>query len=113
VDYGNEFVEHAEPSEWGPLVDLDRAYSVYAANRLWLGPSVVSAFDDVLSQLGLGASAALSMHGSPELENVAESMSRSIIKAAEACEQVVQSALGLPALESVHERLLQRSKPGS
>jgi hypothetical protein len=102
VEYGNEFHETKDPSEWRALSELNEAEDLYAANRLWLGPRVAHAFEEVISSLGNGASCAIGVAGYPgdtDSERLVESVAGAIYRAAEKCESTVQAALGIPDLD--------------
>jgi hypothetical protein len=113
---GQDLAEQSEPSEWGPLQDVGTAETLFAENRLWLAPSVAAAFERLIGQLGLCASASLSLAGTPQpgdpqLEDVVIQMSGTVASMAEECGQVIRQALGLPAIESLHQRLAGTTEP--
>ncbi|MGD0113541.1 MAG: hypothetical protein ABSD48_16920 [Armatimonadota bacterium] len=70
----------------------------------------------MIRQLGLCASANLSLAGTPQpgdprFEDVVIEMSATVVREVEECEQVIQRALGLPASESLHQRLAGEARP--
>ncbi|GIP12430.1 hypothetical protein P4H94_14925 [Paenibacillus macerans] len=106
VEYGNEFVEHEDTQNFGPLTELEKFNQIFEENEIWLHNKTIEELKEVLSISSSAINVALFVTGEEDIWlSQVEKISNSIINKIEEVKHHIKSITGMNLIDNYQSKL--------